>query len=124
VAEWSLSISQIEALPHLLAVLIQGVLKLDESANVRLPLPPKDIIRIAGEAGWTLSQQSILSSPKLKDGEWEVYAAQSVIKEYQSNSKDQDASLDAHVAALEGSLSRLESKNKVKTMDVWAGVFE
>ena len=50
-AEWSLSISQPAALPHLLAVLLQSIDPLPEG-NVRTVLSPAAYVDAATQAGW------------------------------------------------------------------------
>lgn len=74
-AEWDTRIRTIEQYPHLLAVLIQShyeCFKESSQSNVRTLFTPTDTVRIAGEAGWKISQEQIIQSPDLQDGRWEV----------------------------------------------------
>jgi len=115
VAEWSLRVSRLEAIPHLLAVLMQGI-DVDEEANVRLPISPISIMEIAKDAGWKLSQQRIISSPEMQDANWEVGTALAM--------KSEKDIVKSHLHALQSSIAAIGDENHVRTMDVWVAVFE
>jgi SAM-dependent methyltransferase len=119
IAEWSLQISRIEATSHLLAVLAQSLVT-SEIANVRLVLSPRHIRELAVEAGWTLSHEQILPSPKIKDGIWEVQAAMALKQDDSNSSED---AMEQHIAALKLSVEAVGGVTNVRTMDVWVAVF-
>jgi len=74
-AEWDPRIQTIEQLPHLLATLIQAqyeVFKENSSSNLRTFITPNDVRTITQEAGWTITDEQVISSPNLQDAQWEV----------------------------------------------------
>ncbi len=74
-AEWDPAIMQVEQQSHLLAVLIQAqyeAFKESSEANIRSFFTADDIKDIAEKAGWSITKEESIYSPKLKDGEWEV----------------------------------------------------
>lgn len=74
-AEWSTNINAIEQYPHLLSILIQAqyeAFKHNSESNVRTLITPHDIRAIAEQAGWQIIKDSIIDSPDLQDGKWEV----------------------------------------------------
>lgn len=125
IAEWSLQVSRMEAVPHLLAALTHS-LNGDKEANVRLLLSPSAIKLLALEAGWKLSHEELVPSPKLKDGVWEVGGALAIKKELtngQETRSENETAIIRHLEALESSVATLGSAKDVQTMDVWAAVF-
>lgn len=76
-SDWDLIPQSLDALPHLLAVLIQGqveAFKSDSVANVRTPYSRATLFEILDRNGWTASREQILDSSDLDDGRWEVDA--------------------------------------------------
>lgn len=117
-AEWSWSVSRLEAVPHLLAALTQTLVP-DDEANIRLPLSPAHIKQLAVEAGWTVAHEELLPSPTLKDGVWEVGSARAMGK---PAAPTPSVALQRHLDALETCFDGRLSPSNVQTMDVWAAV--
>jgi hypothetical protein len=112
-AEWSLSIGHLDALPHLLSVLTQSLdVGPDSEANVRCPVSPAVLRRLAEQAGWTLSHEETLAQPSLRDGEWEAAAGRAL--------RGETPLMQTHSDALTAACERTKS---IACMDVWAAVF-
>jgi hypothetical protein len=119
-AEWSLSISSLAALPHLLAVLLQSIDPIPDG-NVRTVLSPAAYVDAAMRAGWNLVGSGTFTPAKeLEDGKWETGFARSVAKE----SKVYEEGMKAHAGALEASLTSEACSNGVECMQVWTAVFK
>ncbi len=74
-AEWDARIQTIEQYPHFLAVLIQSqyeCFKESSLSNIRTLFTPDDVKRIAGSAGWTVTNEQSIHSPQLQDARWEI----------------------------------------------------
>ena len=74
-AEWDMRIQQMEQYPHLLAVLIQAqyeCYKESSESNIRTLFAADDLIQLAEQAGWSISEHTSIYSPNLQDGMWEV----------------------------------------------------
>ncbi|KAI1114541.1 SAM-dependent methyltransferase [Nemania sp. NC0429] len=130
VAEYALHAAERAAVPHVLAILARGSLESfkDESIeNVRSPLSPSSIKKVATRAGWNCTHESsVVPEPGLLDGFWEVgtvlsdgflrEVSQAVSHERMrvvvTSARDAVASA---VSALDGA--------KVRTMDVWVAAF-
>lgn len=135
-AEWSLSISSLAALPHLLSVLLQSIAP-TEDGNIRTVLSPESYIDLAKQAGWELVGYRIITpSDKLEDGKWESRFAREVAENVESdqletltNSERNDetvrlASVRAHASAFEASVRAVGDVENTRCMDVWAAVFK
>ncbi|WP_413376581.1 class I SAM-dependent methyltransferase [Alkalihalobacillus sp. 1P02AB] len=74
-AEWNPELLTLEQYPHLLAVLIQAqteVFKEKSTANVRTVFTQENIQNAIIQSGWSLDKETVISSPLLQDGGWEV----------------------------------------------------
>ncbi|WP_063510418.1 class I SAM-dependent methyltransferase, partial [Paenibacillus gorillae] len=74
-AEWDARITETGQYPHLLAALIQAqyeAYKPDSQSNIRTLFAPEDLLDIAEAAGWSLHSETLIYSPELQDGGWEV----------------------------------------------------
>jgi SAM-dependent methyltransferase len=74
-AEWDLEPQTITQVPHLVAVLLQGMVEgyhPQSEANVRTPFSRDQFRELLDEAGWTLTQEFRADTSALHDGEWEV----------------------------------------------------
>ncbi|WP_088042338.1 class I SAM-dependent methyltransferase [Bacillus sp. EAC] len=74
-AEWDTRITKLEQYPHLLSILIQAQyesLKQESESNIRTLLTPNDIVSITDKSGWMISRETVIFSPELQDGNWEV----------------------------------------------------
>lgn len=83
-AEWDPRITNLEQFPHFLAVLIQAQYescKEISDSNVRTLFTPSDVRSLTESAGWTISREKIIRSPKMQDGEWEI---RKVLTDHQS----------------------------------------
>lgn len=75
VAEWDLEPASLEQVPHLLAVLLQGLIEgyyPDSEANVRTPFSRQQLDDLLTEAGWKLTHEFRPDTDALQDGAWEV----------------------------------------------------
>ncbi len=130
-AEWALTASHPDSLPHLLAVLIQGQSPL-KGGNVQTPQSPEQIKACARRAGWKVKRElTFAPAEKLQDGGWEVYMAREAIKQVESLTggdtgkpgsakRRQIQSVLATKYALEEAAQRCGSKTR--SMDVWTAV--
>ncbi|MFE7353820.1 methyltransferase domain-containing protein [Streptomyces sp. NPDC057543] len=76
-AEWDLTPTSGDQLPHLLAVLIQGQIEAAGShgeGNVRTPFSREGLLRLLPEAGWTTDGSGSADTEDLQDGDWEIAA--------------------------------------------------
>jgi SAM-dependent methyltransferase len=130
VAEYALKATEADARPHLLSALARASLEAhnkSSEANIRCLLSPIGIKETAGEAGWTVEQESnVIPEAGLLDGHWETgdvkgkhfleeieqYIQDERVKEVLRSSRE---AVLASVAALDG--------RKVRTMDAWAASF-
>ncbi|KAI0424653.1 SAM-dependent methyltransferase [Xylaria sp. FL1042] len=130
IAEYALQASEKAAIPHVLAVLARGALesfKVESVENVRSPLSPPAVKKVADRARWECHRENtVVPELGLLDGSWEVGT---VMSEHFLREVDEavgsermravilsarDATVAA-VAALDGA--------KVRTMDVWVATF-
>ncbi|GAP93069.2 putative SAM-dependent methyltransferase [Rosellinia necatrix] len=130
VAEYALRATERAAVPHVLAVLARGSLeshRAESVENVRSPLSPAAIRRVAGESRWECAHESfVVPEAGLLDGSWEVgtVASDGFLREVDEAVSDERvksmivSARDATVAAVEA----LDGA-KVQTMDVWVAVF-
>jgi hypothetical protein len=134
-AEWSLSISQPAALPHLLAVLLQSIDPLPEG-NVRTVLSPAAYVDAAAQAGWELvGSRTFTPAVELEDGKWETGFARSVAMKREigkqvlqmvgerSTESVRLESVRAHADALEASMISEAGVDGVECMNVWTAAF-
>jgi SAM-dependent methyltransferase len=70
-AEWDLVPTALEQVPHLLAVLIQGQ-SVDPGSNVRTPLSREQTLEVVADAGWTVTDQTVLDTSTMHDARWEI----------------------------------------------------
>ena len=137
-AEWALSIGDdLQALPHLLSVLLQSVEPLPEG-NIRTVLSPSEMLKFAERAGWELVGSEIMKpADDVQDGGWEAAFSKSIAREVFKEERalsDADrtketirkASIRAHGEALLQAIQQLpEGKtSKTKPMNVWAAVLK
>lgn len=76
-SDWDLMPRSLDALPHLLSVLIQGQVEAFKSGsvtNVRTPYSRETLFEILDRTGWTVSRESSIDSSDLDDGRWEIGA--------------------------------------------------
>ncbi|SJX66568.1 uncharacterized protein SRS1_16796 [Sporisorium reilianum f. sp. reilianum] len=126
-AEWAMSASHPDALPHLLAALLQGQSPV-EGGNVQTPISPEQLKSVATEAGWKVVRElTFLPSDRLQDGKWEVDmatdAADAAAKfDVESNRTAQklQQSVQATRYALEEAAKRIGKRTR--SMDVWTAV--
>ncbi|CDU24379.1 uncharacterized protein SPSC_03750 [Sporisorium scitamineum] len=126
-AEWAMSASHPDALPHLLAALLQGQSPV-EGGNIQTPISPQQVKHIATEAGWNFKRElTFLPSDRLQDGGWEVdmakdaadAAAKFDAKGDRTAQKLQQ-SVQATRYALEQAVGRIGKRTR--SMDVWTAV--
>ncbi|HEX2915398.1 MAG TPA: class I SAM-dependent methyltransferase [Chloroflexia bacterium] len=74
-AEWNITPRLPEQVLHCIAVMIQAECECFQEnslSNVRTLFTPFDLLRVAKEAGWTVTKTANVFSPQLQDGAWEV----------------------------------------------------
>ncbi|TKY87071.1 hypothetical protein EX895_003748 [Sporisorium graminicola] len=126
-AEWAMAASHPDALPHLLAALLQGQSPV-QGANIQTPLSPEQVKGIAVQAGWMVKRELTFSpSERLQDGDWEIEmareAADAAAKFDASGDKTAlrlKQSVQATRYALEEAVKRIGRQER--SMDVWTAV--
>lgn len=74
-AEWDLVPQATTQVPHLIAVLLQGMIEgyhPDSEANVRAPFSRDQLHELLEETGWALTHEFRVDTSALHDGKWEV----------------------------------------------------
>lgn len=74
-AEWDLEPQTLAQIPHLVAVLLQGLIEgyhPNSAANVRCPFSRQQFHALLVEAGWEITHEFRADTGALQDGEWEV----------------------------------------------------
>lgn len=74
-AEWDLTPTSFDQLPHMLAVFIQGQIeafKTASEANIQTPLSVRQMKETIGAAGWTLSSETHIDTEGMQDADWEI----------------------------------------------------
>lgn len=74
-AEWDLEPQTFAQIPHLVAVLLQGLIEgyhPDSSANVRTPFSRQQFHALLAETGWEVTHEFRADTSALQDGAWEV----------------------------------------------------
>lgn len=125
-AEWALTASRIESVPHVLAVLTQAIHPAEEG-NIRTVFTPQTITEMALANGYELSYKQTVSSPEMQDGQWEVDIARGLVKETlekgEAGQEKRDSALKTHLDALNASIPGDGKLKNVRCMDVWAASF-
>jgi hypothetical protein len=147
IAEYALRSSIPSQHPHVLAVLAQQALAKTQplgksQSNIQTVLSPRAITALAKDAGWVLdSERFITPDIALQDGRWEVGTVCSPrwmedVDEVLNQAGDEpsrhrdwlSAAYDATIASVEMLTAEHTTKGdlmqKVRTMDVWCGVFK
>jgi hypothetical protein len=135
IAEYALSATEKAAVPHVLAALARAsleVYKKDSVQNIRNALSPKALRCMAEESGWSAtSQRIIVPEQTLEDGKWEVTGSLGVLGERflaETGEIVEDGRvrivLESMREAVRAAVSNLDEGQRVKTMDVWAAMFE
>ena len=131
IAEYALSATEADAVPHVLAALTRASLeahKIVSEENIRTALAPDAIRCIAKEVGWKLvCEKRILPEEGLEDGKWETNTVvdESFLDEVEKNIKEEKVRvvLRSMREAVKGAVATLGGKG-VRTMDVWVATFE
>lgn len=126
-AEWDTRISEIEQYPHLLSILIQAQyesFKQNSDSNIRTLFNPNDIKAITGAAGWTIIDETTITSPDLQDGKWEVYKTIEDIDEELSKIQDMPAKLKNLIQSEMKMLEDSVNSNEIKPLSIFAFVAE
>lgn len=134
VAEYALSASGANAVPHLLAALARGTLEClratDSGENIQTPLGPAEIRAAANRAGWAVDEASatvLTPDPGLLDGHWETSTVVSPRFLDGINDGIRDDRVKALLrAAREATVAATDAVGgvaNVHTMDVWAARF-
>lgn len=126
-AEWAMTASHPNALPHLLSVLLQGQSPV-EGGNVQTALSPEQMKKVAADSGWKVKRElTFLPAEKLQDGGWEVYMAREAAHEAAKADAGGDEvkakllqSVQATRYAMEEAAARYGKQTR--SMDVWTAV--
>lgn len=120
------------SVPHLLAVLLQSHKPLAHN-NIRLPLSPPAIKAIAAEAGWEVrAEHTVIPSPMLQDGRWEVataiHEAQAYLNREKGAQGDEEIEEEEERLCIKSQLHALQQslpaqKSEITSLDVWTCVF-
>jgi len=136
IAEWALQAVGKQGQTHVSTALVRGTCEshiLDSTQNIRSPLHPAQIKRVAEEAGWTLIREDIWApDPRLEDAKWEVGMllqddGRKFLERARSNVADERV-----LVLLESMLHVVKNVKKkedqesqgLSCMNVWTGVFE
>lgn len=136
IAEWALQARAKEGQTHVLTALARATCEShipDSKQNIRTPLHPTQINKIAEEVGWKLVRgETWTPGPGLEDAKWEVsmvlrddgraflQRARSHIAEHRVH-----VLLESMLEAVKDSKVREEQESQgLGCMDVWVGVFE
>jgi SAM-dependent methyltransferase len=74
-AEWDLEPRTFAQIPHLVAVLLQGLIEgyhPNSAANVRTPFSRQQLYALLAETGWVITHEFQADTSALQDGAWEV----------------------------------------------------
>ncbi len=126
-AEWAMTASHPNALPHLLSVLLQGQSPV-EGGNVQLAISPEQIKAVASHAGWKVDRElTFLPAEKLQDGKWEIAMARDAAEQAakldckgDKTKQKLQQSVWSTRYALEEAVDRLGKQTRC--MDVWTAV--
>ena len=75
IAEWDLEPTALAQVPHLVAVLLQGMIEgyqPNSEANVRTPFSRQQLLHLLAETGWDITHAFRPDTSTLADGAWEV----------------------------------------------------
>lgn len=126
-AEWAMTASHPNALPHLLAALLQGQSPID-GGNVQTPISPDQLKKLAAEAGWSVQRElTFLPAEKLQDGGWEIYMARDAADAAAKLETSGDRVKEKMVQSVQATRYALEEAAKrygkqTRSMDVWTAV--
>lgn len=134
IAEYALHATEKVAWPHVLAALAQGTLQAlrteESSENIQVPLSPDQIKLLARDQAWRLNHEAMLvPEDGLLDGSWEAgsIASEDFLSEVEQAVAREDWKSDAMLKAMRASVlvavGAIGGVKKVRTMDVWTGVF-
>jgi hypothetical protein len=147
IAEYALQTSLPAQQPHLLAVLAEQALEAlkpmgESQSNVQTVLSPRAIIALAGECGWDLVHEKIVTPDEaLQDGRWEagtVYHKgwMDEVDLVLNKGGDDSGRHRAHLSAMQDAViaavgwlgsegpDGVKGMTEVRTMDVWCAVFK
>lgn len=127
-AEWALTASHPNSLPHLLSALLQGQSPVAGS-NVQMPISPDQIKALALEAGWKVKRElTFCPAEKLQDGAWEYDMAKEAAQETAKLKVDHDDQVTRRmVQSVEATWYALQDAKRrcgkqTRSMDVWTAV--
>ncbi|SPO31364.1 uncharacterized protein UTRI_06494 [Ustilago trichophora] len=126
-AEWAMTASHPNALPHLLAALLQGQSPV-EGGNVQTPLSAEQLKQVALDAGWNVQRElTFLPAEKLHDGAWEIDMAREAADEATKLDTDGDRIKQKLVQSVQATRYALDEAVKrcgkqTRSMDVWTAV--
>ena len=133
IAEWALSASLPQQVPHVLGALALASLaaeKTKSTDNIRTAVSPAWIKAQAGQAGWKVTgDRTMVPVEGLLDASWEVKTVLSggfveEVGEVCAQMEKKKVALLGMKDAVEAAVKNLKGKNEdVRSMDVWVGAF-
>lgn len=131
IAEYALGATEREAVPHVLAALARGTLeahKRESRQNIQTLLSPEGIKEVAARAGWGLQREAVVVPGEgLLDGVWETgsVVGEAFQREIEQSVEDDRVKtvLKSARASVVAAVQAVGGVKRVRTMDVWAGVF-
>jgi SAM-dependent methyltransferase len=136
IAEWALQAMGKQGQTHILTALVRGTCEShipNSTQNIRTPLHPAQIKRVAEEAGWTLIREDIWApDPRLEDAKWEAGMllqddGRKFLERARSNVAEKRVLvlLESMVNAVKNAKTKEDQESQgLSCMDVWTGVFE
>lgn len=132
IAEYSLSASNLNAIPHVLAALTRATYEAHltkSTSNIQSTFSPDQITSIFEEAGWvSKSTQTITPEADLLDGSWEVGFLKNpaFLDRFDKNIDEERVRfvLNSMRDAMLASISNLPPGESVHTQDTWVANFE
>ncbi|SPO31792.1 uncharacterized protein UTRI_06494_B [Ustilago trichophora] len=126
-AEWAMTASHPNAVPHLLAALLQAQSPI-EGGNVQTPLSAEQLKQVALDAGWKVHRElAFLPAEKLHDGAWEIDIAREAADQALKLDTGRDRIAQKLVRSVQATRYALDETAKrcatqIRSMDVWTAV--
>lgn len=122
-AEWDTRITDSHQVPHFLASLIQAQyesFKETNEGNIRTLITPEDSKNLAEQAGWKITNETIISSKDLQDGSWEVDMTLSDAPEAIASVSNMPEKLKTLLFSQLNSLTSSQEQENIQSMDTFS----
>lgn len=120
IAEWDPEITNINQLPHFLAVNVQAVCEsyhVSDHYNIRTMFYPDEIENITGASGWDILRRGSIYSPDVQDALWETDIVREIFPQKLSNIKNMPPKLKQLLLMQINTIAKTE---RVDAMSVFA----